>query len=152
MKKISSIVLWVLFALSLVVLILFLTAEKESVQLTTGQFTDVSTQLSTFLYWMYVVVGLSVVLLILFAIKTIASDVKAALGGLIGVALFAILMIACYFASGETEFSRIVNGETQVFSETTMKMIDMWIYSIYVLVGVTVLLIVGFGAKRLIIK
>ena len=36
--KISNIILWVLMIASVAVLVLFLTAETESVQLTTGQF------------------------------------------------------------------------------------------------------------------
>jgi hypothetical protein len=148
--KISNIILWVLMLLSVAVLVLFLTAEKESVQLTTGQFTDVSTQLDSFLYWLYVVVGAGLILL------PVSIAVDAVLGKraslLIVIASVVIMYYVCYFISGAEGFSRVVNGETQVFETSTMKMIDAWIYSIYILVGATVLLIAGFGLKRLIIK
>jgi hypothetical protein len=148
--KISNIILWVLMIASVAVLVLFLTAEKESLQLTTGQFTDVSTQLDTFLYWMEIAVALGLIIL------PVSIAIDAILGKrwslLIVIASVVVLYYVCYFTSGAEGFSRVVNGDTQVFETSTMKMIDAWIYSIYALVGVTVLLIAGFGIKRLIFK
>lgn len=148
--KISNIILWVLMVASVAVLVLFLTAEKESLQLTTGQFTDVSKQLDTFLYWMEATVGLGLIIL------PVSIAIDAIMGKrwslLVVIASVVILYYIFYFTSGAEGFSRIVNGETQVFETSTMKMIDGWIYSIYALVGVTVLLIAGFGIKRLIFK
>lgn len=148
--KISNIILWVLMIASVAVLVLFLTAEKESLQLTTGQFTDVSTQLDTFLYWMEAAVALGLIIL------PVSIAIDAILGKrwslLIVIASVVILYYVFYFTSGAEGFSRVVNGDTQVFETSTMKMIDAWIYSIYALVGVTVLLIAGFGIKRLIFK
>lgn len=139
-------------AVSVILLGVFATAETTKEQLTTGQFIDVSTQLDTFLYWVEAVVVLSVVILLAFAVKSVATDFKSAIGGIAGIAVFALLLVVCYFASGAEELTRVVNGETQFFSESTMKMIDMWIYSIEALIGLTVLLIVGFAAKRAIVK
>ncbi len=148
--KISNIILWVLMIASVAVLVLFLTAEKESLQLTTGQFTDVSTQLDTFLYWMEAAVALGLIIL------PVSIAIDAILGKrwslLVVIASVVVLYYVCYFTSGAEGFSRVVNGDTQVFETSTMKMIDGWIYSIYALVGVTVLLIAGFGIKRLIFK
>lgn len=148
--KISNIILWVLMIASVAVLVLFLTAEKESLQLTTGQFTDVSTQLDTFLYWMEAAVALGLIIL------PVSIAIDAILGKrwslLIVIASVVVLYYVFYFTSGAEGFSRVVNGDTQVFETSTMKMIDSWIYSIYALVGVTVLLIAGFGIKRLIFK
>ena len=148
--KISNIILWVLMIASVAVLVLFMTAEKESLQLTTGQFTDVSTQLDTFLYWLEVTVGIGLVIL------PVSIAIDAIMGKrwslLVVIASVVILYYIFYFTSGAEGFSRVVNGETQVFETSTMKMIDGWIYSIYALVGATVLLIVGFGVKRLIFK
>ncbi len=154
MKKfnISSLVLAILFVVSLVMLVLFFTADTVNEQLSNGQYQEVSTFLDPFLYWGYVVVCLGIVLLLVFAVKTFLTDVKAGLAGLISIAILAALLVVCYFVSGETEFTRVVNGETEVYSEATMKMIDMWLYSIYALVAATVLLVVGFAAKRAIIK
>jgi hypothetical protein len=133
-----------------VVLVLFGMAETESVQLTNGQFTEVSTQLDLFITWLTVAVGFGLILL------PVSIAIDAILGKrwslLIVVASVIVLYFVCTMLSSEQEFSRVVNGETQVFTESTMKSIDGWLYSIYALVGVTVLLIVGFGAKRAILK
>jgi hypothetical protein len=148
--KISNIILWVLMVASVAVLVLFATAETESVQLTTGQFADVSTQLDSFLYWLYVIVGAGLVFL------PVSIAIDAVLGKrwslLVVIASVVVIYYVSYFISGAEGFSRVVNGETQVFDTPTMKMIDAWIYSMYVLVGATVLLIAGFGLKRLILK
>ena len=148
--KISNIILWVLMIASVAVLVLFLTAEKESLQLTTGQFADVSKQLDTFLYWLEATVALGLIIL------PVSIAVDAILGKrwslLVVIASVVVLYYVFYFTSGAEGFSRVVNGDTQVFETSTMKMIDGWIYSIYALVGVTVLLIAGFGIKRLIFK
>lgn len=152
MKKLSSITLLILMVVSVVMLVLFFMAEVENVQLSNGQYSEVSTFLDPFLYWAYFVVGLGIILLVVFAIKTFLSDVKSGLSGLIWIAAFFLLLVVCYFASPAEGFERVVNGETEVYTESTMKMIDMWLYSMYALIALTVLLVVGFGAKRAIIK
>ncbi len=152
MKKLSSITLIVLMLVSVVMLVLFFMAETTNEQLSNGQFQEVSTFLDPFLYWAYFVVGLGIILLIVFAIKTFLTDVKAGLGGLIGIALFVGLLAICYLISPAEGFERVVNGETEVYTEGTMKMIDMWLFSMYTLIGLPVILVVLFGAKRAILK
>ena len=152
MNKIGNITLWVLMLVSVVMLVLFFMSETTSEQLSNGQFQDVPTFLDPFLYWAYFVVGLGIILLVVFAVKSFATDPKAGLGGLIGIALFVGVLVVCYFVSPAEEFSRVVNGETEVYSESTMKMIDMWLYDAYVLIALTVLLVAGFGVKRTIGK
>ena len=156
MKKISSIALWVCMAITVVVAILFFTGGEEAATLSTGQETTAPAQLDALLYWMYAAIAVGVVLLLVFACKTLATmfqtDAKAAIKSIVTVAAFIVLMAACYFASPEKEFSRVVNGEVEVYSETTMKIIDMWLYSFYVLIGATIALVAGFSIKRLIFK
>jgi hypothetical protein len=149
MKYINTILLWVLAGVSVVVLVLFGMAETENVQLTNGQFTEVSTQLDTFITWLTVAVGFGMILL---PVSIIVDTILGRRSLLIVVASVIVLYYINYFISGETEFSRVVNGETQVFTEETMKSIDAWLYTIYELVAATVVLIVGFGAKRAILK
>ncbi len=150
MKYLNSILLWVLAAITIVVLCMFLFAESENVQLTNGNIIQVSTQLDAFITWMTIAVAIGFVLL------PISILIDAIIGKrfslLIVVASVIVLYFVCNMLSGEQEFTRIVNGETQVFTESTMKSIDAWLYSIYALVGATILLIIGFGVKRAIIK
>lgn len=79
-------------------------------------------------------------------------NAKEAMVTLACFALFAGLLAICYVISPATEYSKIVNGETISYSATEMKVIDMWLYSIYALLGATVLLVVVFGIKNLIKK
>lgn len=156
MKNISKIALWAGLVIGVVITLVYFMGGWEMVPDSTGKEVSSPVQMDLMLYWMYAVIIIGVVLLLIFACKTLATmfqtDPKGAIKSIVTVALFFVLMAVCYFMSSETEFTRIVNGETEVYSETTMKVIDMWLYSFYALIGITVLLVVGFAAKRLISK
>lgn len=157
MKKISSIALIACFAITIVLTIMFFAVGAwVEVPTTTGGITETSPNTDIFLYWVYAIVVVGVIALVLFAVKTLITmfqtNAKEALMALGGVAAFALLLIVCYFASPATEFSRVVNGETQTITESTMKMVDMWLYAIYTLLALTVLLVAGFGIKNIIQK
>lgn len=157
-KKItlSTIALWVLFAVTLVLFVVFFAGPQAEYALSTQGTTETSAILDPYLYWVYVVVGLGILLLIVFAIKSVLlgfqRDAKGTIQGLITIAAFVILFVVCYFASPATEYNKIVNGENVHYDASEMKMIDMWLYSIYALVAVTFLLVIGFGVKNLIKK
>lgn len=156
MKKISSYVLWVLMAVSVAVMCAVFFGGDETALTSTGGETTAPAMLDALLYWIYAVVAIGVVSLVGFALKTLAtmfqSDSKAAIKSLGSVIAFVVVMVVCYVASPAKEFSRIVNGEVQTFSEATMKTIDMWLFSNYILIGATVLLIIVFAVLRLIKK
>ena len=153
MNKIGNIVLWVSFAITLVVAGMFFFGGTYEATTSTGGIMETPNATDTLLYWTYALIILGVAALVIFALKTLAtmfqSDPKAAIRSIGGVAAFVILMVVCYFASGETEFSRVVNGEVESFTANEMKMIDMWLYSIYALIGGTIVLVIGFGIKKL---
>lgn len=159
MKKkisISDIVLWVLLAVTFVLTILFFAAEPIEYALSTQGTIMASPHIDTYLYWTYVVLAVGICALIIFALVTLARqfkmDAKGAIGSIAAVAIFVLLFVVCYFISPETEYNKIVNGENVHYSESMMKSIDMWLYSIYALMGATVLLVLGFGIKNLIKK
>ncbi len=156
MKNISKIALVIGLVVSLIVLILYFVGGDTTALTSTGQETTAPKNIDLMLYWIYITVAIGVILLIVFAIKTILTmfqtDPKEAIKSVVTVAAFFVLMIVCYVISPEKEFSRIVNGEVETFSESTMKMIDMWLYSIYFLLAATVVLVVLFAVKRFISK
>ena len=159
MKKklqLSDIVLWVLLAVTFVLTILFFAAEPVEYALSTQGTIMASPHIDTYLYWTYAVLGVGIGSLVIFALVTVARDFqknpKSALGSIAAIAVFVLLFVVCYFISPATEYNKIVNGENVHYSESMMKTIDMWIYSIYVLLGAPVLLIVVFGLKNLIKK
>ena len=149
MKNISKIAL-------VIGLILYFAGGDTTALTSTGQETTAPKNIDWMLYWIYITVAIGVILLVIFAIKTILTmfqtDPKEAIKSIVTVAAFFILMIVCYVISPAKEFSRIVNGEVETYSETTMKMIDMWLYSIYFLLAATVVLVVFFAVKRFISK
>lgn len=156
MKNISKIALVIGLVVSLIVLILYFVGGDTTALTSTGQETTAPKNIDLMLYWIYITVAIGVILLIVFAVKTILTmfqtDPKEAIKSVVTVAAFFVLMIVCYVISPEKEFSRIVNGEVETFSESTMKMIDMWLYSIYFLLAATVVLVVFFAVKRFISK
>ena len=156
MKNISKIALVIGLVVSLIVLILYFVGGDTTALTSTGQETTAPKNIDLMLYWIYITVAIGVILLLIFAVKTVLTmfqtDPKEAIKSVVTVAAFFVLMIVCYVISPEKEFSRIVNGEVETFSESTMKMIDMWLYSIYVLLAATVVLVVLFAVKRFISK
>ena len=156
MKNISKIALVIGLVVSAIVLILYFVGGDTTALTSTGQETTAPKNIDLMLYWIYITVAIGVILLIIFAVKTVLTmfqtDPKEAIKSVVTVAAFFVLMIVCYVISPEKEFSRIVNGEVETFSESTMKMIDMWLYSIYFLLAATVVLVVLFAVKRFISK
>lgn len=156
MKNISKIALVIGLVVSLIVLILYFVGGETTALTSTGQETTAPKNIDLMLYWIYITVAIGVILLLIFAVKTVLTmfqtDPKEAIKSVVTVAAFFVLMIVCYVISPEKEFSRIVNGEVETFSESTMKMIDMWLYSIYFLLAATVVLVVLFAVKRFISK
>ena len=153
MNKIGNIVLWVSFAVTLVIAGMFFFGGSYEATTSTGGIMETPNATDTLLYWAYALIIFGVAALVVFALKTLVtmfqSDAKAAIRSIAMVAAFVILMVVCYCISGETEFSRVVNGEVETYSATEMKMIDMWLYSFYALIGGTIVLVIGFGIKKL---
>jgi hypothetical protein len=97
-----------------------------------------------------------VVVLLLFAIAQLLGMFKTNPKGALAtigtfVAFFALLGI-CYAASNSEAYYAVVNGSPVTYTVSEMKMVDMWLYSSYALFAIIVLLIAGFGVKRLLSK
>lgn len=155
MKKISSITLWVIFLVTIVLTGMFFGGATEEVPTATGT-TESPVNLDLFLQWNYVVVGVGVVALLLFAIAQLFSMFKSNPKGAIAtigtfVAFFALLGI-CYSISNSEAYYAVVNGTPVTYTIEEMKVVDMWLYSSYAMFAIIIVLIAGFGAKRLIFK
>lgn len=155
MKKLPSIILWVLFIVTVVLTIVVFGGESEEVPTATGT-TESPVMLDTFLYWAYFVVGIGVVTLLLFALGQLLGmfryNVKGALATIGTFVAFFALMGICYAVSNSEAYYAVVNGSPVTYTVSEMKMVDMWLYSCYVLFAIIVVLIAGFGAKKLIAK
>lgn len=158
MKKLSTvlptIVLWTAFIVTIGIAAWFFTGPQAEKATATGTIMYPELGLDHLLYWTYAVMAIGLVLLLCFAVAELGRMFKVnAKGTLVTIgsfAAFVILLVVCYFLSDSTEINKIVNGENVHYSEVTVKMIDMWLYSIYAMVALTVVLVAGFGAKKLI--
>lgn len=68
--SLSSIVLWILAGVSIVLTVLFFAGEQIEEATTTGGVQSTWAQTDTFIWWIFAVIILGVVLLLLFAVKT----------------------------------------------------------------------------------
>ncbi len=113
MKKLSSITLWVIFIVTIVLTGMFFGGATEEVPTATGT-TESPVNLDLFLQWNYVVVGVVVVALLLYASAQIFSMFKYNPKGAIApigtfVAFFALLGI-CHSISDSGGYYAVVNG------------------------------------------
>lgn len=141
----SRITLYIAIAISLVVMGLFYLGGQvpEAQKIVAGQsqptFTDIV------LYWCYVILAITIVVLILFAIvgffTSLKDNPKKALGGLVALVGIAVLLIITYVI-GDGTLLNIPGYSGNDNNPTTLRMTDMWIYSVYVMLALTILAII----------
>lgn len=140
----SRMALWTTIAITLVVLGLFFfggqvpEGQKLVADMSQPQFTDI------LLYWMYALLAITIGVLLLFAIfgffKGLKESPKKALGGLfVLLALVALLVIT--YIMGDGTLLNIPGYDGPDNNPTTLKMTDMWLYSMYIMLAATVLAI-----------
>lgn len=110
--------------------------EKIVADMSQPKFTDIV------LYWAYVLLVITVLVLLLFAIvsffKQLKESPKKALGGLLTlVGLVALLVIS--YVIGDGTLLNIPGYEGKDNVPPTLKMTDMWLYSAYVMFALTLL-------------
>ncbi|MCI6278922.1 MAG: alkaline shock response membrane anchor protein AmaP [Bacteroidales bacterium] len=145
-RKISSSVLLTIVVLAVLTIIAFFvggyvdpTALKPE-----PKFTDL------LLYFTYAVFIFAVIVLIGFAIVGFAgkfkSDPKGALSGL-GALIGLIILLGITYAVGSADKLSLGSSAQTYNTDFYLKFSDMWLYSIYVLFGLTVLALI-WGAIR----
>lgn len=143
-RKTSSLVFLVSIIITLVVIALFLFGgqvapeQKLVADMSQPVFTDMM------LYWAYVLLAITIVAWVLFALfsffKSFKTNPKGAMGGLVVlIALVALLGIT--YAIGSGQLLNIPGYEGPDNNPATLKMTDMWIYSMYVMLGLSILAI-----------
>jgi len=154
--SLSSIVLWILAGISAILTVLFFVGEQVEEATTTGGVQTTWANTDAYIWWVIAIIIVGVALLLIFAVKTfitmLQQDAKGAIMSLGTILAFVAVLAICYVISDAEAFSRVVNGETQSFTETEMKVVDMWINAITFLIGATIVLIVGGGIKNLLKK
>lgn len=142
--KTSKTTLLVGVVVSLVVLALFFlggeapASQKIAADMAQPRYTDL------LLYWCYVLLAITIVVLIAFAIFDFARQLKEspkkALGGLLVLVALAALMVVT-FTIGSGSLLNIPGYDGPDNVPARLRMTDMWLYSCYFMLALTVLAI-----------
>lgn len=146
-QKISGTVLYVILAITLVILGLFYFG--GTVDPNAEMIEPVYT--NPLIYWMYILLGVTVAVTVVAAIFQFVNNFmdspKTAIRSLLGlVALVVIMIISWSVGSGEPLPLQAYDGTENV--PFWLKLTDMFLYTIYILMGTTILLILGFGIAK----
>ncbi|MDR0988391.1 MAG: hypothetical protein LBM06_02880 [Prevotellaceae bacterium] len=152
-QKISSAALYVMLVVTLIILGLFYFGGETPVAQRVVADTSMSEplQTDTLIYWMYVLLVATVVVTLLGALyKFVAGLIDsplAAVKSLIGLILLAAVMVISWnVGSGEPLKMPAYDGTENVYE--WLKLTDMFLYTIYVLMGVLILLMLFFGVAK----
>ncbi|MCD8080220.1 MAG: hypothetical protein LUF04_07365 [Bacteroides sp.] len=143
--KVSYYVLYALFAIILIVLGMFYFSGFDTV---VGEY-NVPDHTDTLIFLIYGILGFCVVATLVAAViqfgSALADNPMSALRSLIGIVLLAVLLGVTY-SMGSVEPIRTGEG---VFADGFwLKITDMFVYSIYILLGITVLCMIGSSVKK----
>lgn len=143
--KTSRMVFYVAIIVSLVAVALFFfggqvpEAQKIVPDASQPVFTDF------LLYWTYILAAVTIVVWLLFALFSLFSSFKSnpkkALGGLLSVGALAALLIVTY-AIGDGTLLNIPGYDGSDNNPQTLKMTDMMLYTVYVMLFLTVFAII----------
>lgn len=148
--RVSYYVLYALFAAIIVVLALFYFGGESATPIVAEMSNPVHTD--TLLYLLYGLMGLAVVVTVVAFVIQFGMALKdnpvSALKSLIGVGLLALVLIISWsMASSETLNIQGYDG-TENSDEFWLKTTDMFIYSLYFLIGVNVIAMILSSVKR----
>ena len=145
--KISKISRWTLYAMSVVTVVLiglfFLAGNvqpeqqyAELVGLTEPTFTD------ALLYWIYILLGITILAVFVFSVygfvNNLRNNRKKAINSLVTLLIFAVLLVIAY-SIGDGEPLNILGYEGPDNVKGMLKLTDMWLYTIYILMALTIL-------------
>lgn len=152
-QKFSGAVLWLLLGVTLLVSVwFFVGGETPEGQRVTGD-ASLSEPLGTdgLMVWVYVLLGLALLVsvagvVVKFALRCVVAP-RSALRSLLGVALVAVVLAVSWWAGSGSPLVMpgYDGGENVPF---WLKVADMFLYTIYVLMGLALALMVGFGIAR----
>ncbi|MDR1746212.1 MAG: hypothetical protein LBR49_02955 [Tannerella sp.] len=151
-RKISSWTLWAVLALSVGALALFYfggvvdpNAEKKE---------PINTNI--LLYWVYIATLITVIALLIFGvfqfITSLKTKPKAALGSLVVLVLFAVLLGITYTIGNPAPLPNINVDSAHFNVPFWLKVSDMWIYTIYILLALCVIAMIASSVKKILNK
>lgn len=152
-QKVSGAALYAMLAVTLVVLCMFFFGGETPVDQRVVADTSISepAQTDALIYWMYILFGIMVAVTVVAAVYQLASGFvdapKATLKSLLGFVLLIVIMIVSWaVGSGEPLVMPGYDGTENV--PFWLKITDMFLYTLYIQVGVLILAIVLFGIAK----
>ena len=147
LNKLSSIVLYILFAATIVVSVLFYAGGSID---PSAEYVE-PTYTNSLMLLMYAFVAIAAVIVLVTQamqfVKKAISAPKTALKSILGIGLLAVILVVTYFVSDGKQVE--VLG-VEPISETWIRIVDMQLYSAYILVLVAlVLMAVGGLFKKI---
>ncbi|MDN4754164.1 hypothetical protein QYZ87_06430 [Porphyromonadaceae bacterium W3.11] len=150
-RKISSTVLLIVALITVVVLGIYIFGGY--VDPTAAKPEPVYTDL--LMYTCYIVLGVTLLAMIVFAIVGFAGKLKTnpkgALGGLVAIVALAVLLGVTY-AIGSTERLSVGADSAKYNTDFYLKFTDMWLYSIYVMLILCVAGLIWGAVRNAILK
>jgi hypothetical protein len=151
----SGAVLWILLAVSVIVFAMFYFGGEASADehITLGVDTTIAmpAQTDTLIFWMYALVLITIAVTIIAAIfqygALLKDSPKAAIKSLLGVIVLIALMAGTYAMGDNTPLTLV--GYTGSENQAPWLAVgDMFAYTIYVEIGVLVVLMIAFGIRN----
>lgn len=152
-QKVSGTVLYIMLAITLAVLGLFFFGGETAMDQRLVADTSMSepAQTDALMYWMYVLLGVTIAVTVVAAvfqfITGFIDSPKTAIRSLVGIIVLVLVLIVSW--SMGSEQALVLQGYDG--SENVpfwLKLTDMYLYTIYILMSVTILLIFGFGVLK----
>jgi hypothetical protein len=151
-RKLSSWTLLVVMAISVAVLALFYlggvvdpnSEQKEPIQT------------SLLLYWCYAIFAITIAGVLLFGVfqfvSSLKANPKAAIASVIVLIAFAALLGVTYTLGGETPLNNINEDSARFNVPVWLKVSDMWLFTSYALLVLSILAMIGGSIKKVLNK
>ena len=152
-QKVSGTVLYVMLAITLVILGMFFFGGETPLdqRLVADTAMEEPAQTDALIYWMYILFGIAVIITIAAAIYQFVTGFidspMTAIKSLLGLILIiVVLVISWAMGSDQPLVMPGYDGAENV--PFWLKLTDMFLYTIYIMMGAMILLIFGFGTAK----
>ena len=152
-QKVSGTVLYVMLAITLVILGMFFFGGETPLdqRLVADTAMEEPAQTHALIYWMYILFGIAVIITIAAAIYQFVTGFidspMTAIKSLLGLILIiVVLVISWAMGSDQPLVMPGYDGAENV--PFWLKLTDMFLYTIYIMMGAMILLIFGFGIAK----
>lgn len=152
-QKVSGTALYVMLAITLVVIGMFFFGGETPMdqRIVADPALEEPAQTDALIYWMYVLMGVTIAVTVAAAafqfVTGFIDAPKAALKSLIGLIVLVLVMTVSW-AMGNDQALTIQGYSGTENVPFWLKLTDMFLYTIYILMAATILLIFGFGILK----